>query len=48
MTTESLIQIFTGILTMGLVGMMLSSPEDDDDGPGGGMMQPIYAPAHNP
>jgi|SaaInlStandDraft_1057018.scaffolds.fasta_scaffold822643_2 hypothetical protein len=45
MTTESLIQIFTGILTMGLVGMMLSSPRDDDDGPGGGLMQPVYAPS---
>ena len=45
MTTETLIQIFTGILTMGLVGMMLNSPGDDDDGPGGGLMQPVYAPS---
>jgi hypothetical protein len=43
MTTETLIDVFTGIATIGIIISLLKSSDiDDDDGPDKGMMQPVY------
>jgi hypothetical protein len=43
MTTETLVDVFTGIATLGIIISLLKSSDiDDDDGPDKGMMQPVF------
>jgi hypothetical protein len=43
MTTETLVDVFTGIATLGIIISLLKSSDiDDDDGPDKGIMQPVF------
>lgn len=42
MTTETVIQIFSGIALVGVIISLLKSEDDDHDGPDKGIMSPVY------
>jgi|TARA_S200002703_G_scaffold135933_1_gene125033 hypothetical protein len=42
MTTETILQIFSVIVVVGVVFWLLDDPHDDDDTPDKGMMIPAY------
>ena len=46
MTTELILQIFSGIALVGVVSWLLEEPHDDDDTPDKGMMMPAYERAN--
>lgn len=41
MTTEIILQIFLGIVFIGVVSWLLHDPHDDDNGPDDGLLSPI-------
>ena len=41
MTTELILQIFSGIAFVGVVSWLLDGPNDDDDGPDDGLLSPV-------
>jgi hypothetical protein len=41
MTTELILQIFSGIAFVGLVSWLLDDPHDDDNGPDDGLLSPV-------
>jgi len=46
MTTELILQIFSGIVVVGVVFWLLDDHHDDDDTPDKGMMIPAYERAN--
>ena len=46
MTTETILQIFSGIAVVGVVFWLLDEPHDDGDTPDKGMMMPAYERAN--
>ncbi len=42
MTTEIIIQLFTGVAILGIVSSLLQEDNEDDGPPDGGMMQPTF------
>ena len=41
MTTELILQIFSGIALVGVVSWLLNDPHDDDNGPDDGLLSPV-------
>lgn len=41
MTTELILQIFSGIVLIGVISMLLDDPHDDDNGPDDGLLSPV-------